>query len=209
MIENTETVPISEEVVLQLAPAESTALGAVTPTDVVEYAYDIYLPIYGHFKVVKSDTAWWMDVGKVAALFDAYKATATDEIACNNAKITIHQLRYFKETHPEFSLAKECCKNVGTTKFLNALHVKGAEDLPTIRWYLGKMHPDFKTAQDKVDPVPVVQQTVNVAVAQTQNVDTTKIEELLTRAAERFLADNGRAGGVPGYGGQVVAEAGS
>ncbi len=179
-----------------------TATSAVTevpptppPAPVVEYAYEIVLPAWGEFKVVKSANAWWMASQKVALLFDAYKSGATDESACINASISLGQLRYFRETHPDFSQAKEACKSAPLSKFLNALNTKGPEDLPTIRWFLSKRHPDFKSTQEKVDPTPVVQPTVNVAgdAQIIQNVDTTKIENILARAIEQFLTHAGRA----------------
>ena len=185
IMETTESVSMQEEVTMEV-----TAPSAVNPVVEVEYAFGVVLPAWGEFKVVKSANAWWMDTRKVALLFDGYKAGSTDEGACINANISLGQLRYFRENHPDFTQAKDACKSAGLAKFLNGLHSKWPEDLPTIRWYLSKMHPDFKT-KAPVEPSPVVQQTVNVGVMPVvQNVDTTKIEELLTRAAERFLSEH-------------------
>lgn len=197
---------VTDEVVVQDTAQVTVQVGGeVVPTP--EFAYGVILPAWGEFQVVKSANAWWMDTRKVSLLFDAYKAGATDEGACINANISLGQLRYFRESHADFPQAKEACKAAGMAKFLNGLHNKGAEDLPTIRWYLSKMHPDFKT-KPPVEASPVVQQTVNIAgnAAVVQHVDTTKIEELLTRAAEQFFADAGREGIAVGDSGQAVAQ---
>lgn len=175
-----------------------TAPGAVV---LREPAYKLFIPAVGEFEVLESANAWWMDKQKVTALFDAYKAGATDIAACINAKISIGQLRYFKDAHPGFLHAKEACKEVPQLGFLNTLNTKGKEDLPTVRWYLGKRHSDFKPT---VDDERTFTPTVNVGVQVNNNFDEDKLEEEIGREGDAFVPEAPAES--EGRGGEVLAQ---
>lgn len=78
------------------------------------YAYTITDKIFGELRVLNSANAWWIDQGKVRELIQAYKIDATDEEACSYAGISLDQLKYFKELHPDFSNIKQACKQLPT-----------------------------------------------------------------------------------------------
>lgn len=80
------------------------------------YAYTIKDKAFGEFQVKNSANAWWMDTTKVEKLLDAYKFECIDEEACVYAGITMRQLDYFKEQHPDFRGVKQACRRVLTLK---------------------------------------------------------------------------------------------
>lgn len=86
------------------------------------YAYTFKDPQVGSFPVLNSASGWWAEkingvmVGmvKLQKIFDAYKIDANDEEACFYAGISMEQLRYFKELHPDFYQVKRACgQNLG------------------------------------------------------------------------------------------------
>lgn len=184
----------SEEKALDVSESSTemvTASGAVTSSGVEmetfeegqarEVAYTFNLLAYGNFEVYQSHNAWWLDTKKLSLLFNAYRAHATDQMACGEAGISIGQFAYFKKIHPEFSIAKECCKAVGMTKWVNALNQNGPNDLPTVRWFLGKTHEDFKDATAKPpDEEPLKPQVItnNVQINVTDGEVATALREL-------------------------------
>lgn len=103
------------------------------------YAYTIVDKTFGEFKVLNSAKAWWLDKGKVQHLIDAYKIDANDDEACSYAGISLDQLRYFKETHPDFSLVKHACHQILGLKAKQAL-AKKVENEP--EWYLERRRKD-------------------------------------------------------------------
>ena len=79
-----------------------------------KYAYTIKDKSFGEFKVLNSANAWWLDTTKVQKLIDAYKIDANDDEACFYAGISLRNLQYFKELHPQFLLVKHACsQNLG------------------------------------------------------------------------------------------------
>lgn len=86
-----------------------------------EYIYTITDAAFEDFKIMKTANAWWLDRRKVENLIAAYKFDCTDEEACAYAGIRIHQLRYFRETHPDFSQVKEACKQLPTIQARNTV----------------------------------------------------------------------------------------
>lgn len=86
------------------------------------YAYTFADPQVGELQVLNSANAWWVreengvktGMVKLQKLIDAYKIDANDEEACFYAGISVDQLRYFKELHPDFYLVKRACyQNLG------------------------------------------------------------------------------------------------
>lgn len=74
------------------------------------YAYTITDKMFGELKILNSANAWWLDKAKVHDLINAYKFDAPDEEAIVNAGISLDQLKYFQELHPEFYTIKATCK---------------------------------------------------------------------------------------------------
>jgi len=74
------------------------------------YAYTITDKAFRELKVLNSANAWWIDRAKVEALITAYKIDANNDEACFYAGITLDQLKYFRELHPEFSAIKHACR---------------------------------------------------------------------------------------------------
>ncbi len=74
------------------------------------FAYEIEDKNFPTFRVIHSANAWWMDKYKVEKIIDAYKMHCTDPEACYYAGISLSQLRYFKDTHPEFKQIINLCK---------------------------------------------------------------------------------------------------
>lgn len=186
-----------------------TASGVVSEFAPREVAYTLFIAGVGEFEVAKSYKAWWMDMPKVKALFEAYKAGATDMGACISATITHKQLRYFRLEHPEFGQAKEACKAVQTNRFLNTLNEHGVGDLPTVRWYLSKRHPDFRP-REKVDPSGArlaQQQSQNIVINQT--IDASKIAEAVAGAVRAVLDEPRGEGSGDQRSGQGVEALGS
>lgn len=79
-------------------------------------AYTIKDVCFGGFDVLNSANAWWLEKGKVEALIQAYKWDCPDEEAMTNAGISIDQLNYFKEKHPNFYQIKLRCKEIPTLR---------------------------------------------------------------------------------------------
>lgn len=66
-------------------------------------AYTITDKVFGEFEIKNSANAWWLDKGKVEALFNVCKIDASVEEMCFHAGITVHQYNNFRETHTKFS----------------------------------------------------------------------------------------------------------
>lgn len=97
------------------------------------YAYTIKDKAFGEFTALNTANAWWIDQQKVQHLIDAYKIDANDDEACSYAGITLGQLRYFKELHPDFLQVKHACHQILGLKAKQAL-AKKVENEP--EWYL-------------------------------------------------------------------------
>ena len=162
-----------------------TAPSAVKPRKVLKTIHDKYV---GDFDIYECSHAWWLDTTKVEQLIIAFKAGHTVENAWRFAGISRRQWEYFNEIHPEFCVIKEACEEYLIFKAQNT--VGGLLDTD------GRLAMKFLELRDKryaknlkVEGDQPLGQTVNVQI--NQNVDTTKIENILTRAAERFLVDGG------------------
>jgi hypothetical protein len=136
-----------------------------------EIAYTMNIPGYGNFDVLHSWSAWWLNVQSLRMLTNAYKAGATDYMACIQAGISLGQLRHFKKLHPEFLHVKEACKAAHLTPFMNTLNESGKDDLTTVRWVLSKRHEDFNDSEvDKppeevpLKPTVITQNNVQINV---------------------------------------------
>ena len=70
-------------------------------------AYIIKDKVFGEFEVKNSANAWWIEKGKVEALFNVCKIDASVEEMCYHAGITVHQYNHFRETHEKFSDIKD------------------------------------------------------------------------------------------------------
>jgi hypothetical protein len=81
-----------------------------------EFEYVFKDAATGNFNVKKTANAWWKDKMKLEKLIAAYKIFATDDQACFYAGITIDQLIYFQEIHPEFYRIKHACKQMPSLK---------------------------------------------------------------------------------------------
>jgi hypothetical protein len=78
------------------------------------YAYIIKDKCFGEFKVLNSMNAWWLDSVKLQQLIDAFKIDANDDEACFYSGVSLDQLRYFRELHPDFYRIKHMCgQNLG------------------------------------------------------------------------------------------------
>lgn len=113
------------------------------------YAYTFKDPNLGEFKVLNSMNAWWLESVKLQQLVDAYKFYATDDEACYYAGISMTQLQYFQELHPDFYTIKHAAKQDITLRAKKAL-MKGVEnDKGTASWLLERLQKDiFSTRQE-------------------------------------------------------------
>lgn len=94
------------------------------------------------FEVYFSNNAWWMDRGKVHALFLAFKRGFTVKEACDYGGISLDQYKYFCKVHPEFYTAKHRCESL-LSILAKELLVKDLETNPeTRRWYLERIQPE-------------------------------------------------------------------
>ncbi|QDP67644.1 MAG: hypothetical protein Tp172MES00d2C118482111_38 [Prokaryotic dsDNA virus sp.] len=74
------------------------------------YAYQIEQDFPEPFKVLNSAGAWWMNKYKVEKLIDAFRMDCTKKEACKFAGISISQLQYFIDKHPDFKDVIAHCK---------------------------------------------------------------------------------------------------
>lgn len=191
---------------------EITAPSAVTPTEVIpapprEVAYYIDDDMLPHISIYKSANAWWMDTRKLNKLLWHLKNGRLIKEAVVLVGITRAQWDYFNEVHPEFSSVKEACEVIHYNEAFRSMNNGIKKDANLAFRYLSKTHEKFKP-EPKVEVTPVVQQTVNIVgnAEVIQHVDTTKIEDILTRAAERLFSNNGGEGINAGHSGQSVEE---
>lgn len=103
------------------------------------YAYTIKDKTFGELKVLNSANAWWLEQTKVQHLIDAYKIDANDEEACSYAGISLRQLKYFNELHPDFCTIKQACYQVLGLTAKQALARKVTENP---EWYLTRKRKD-------------------------------------------------------------------
>lgn len=157
-------------------------------------AYVIEDPTFDEFPVYESANAWWIKSRrKVEMLIEAFKQGHTVETACFYAGISKGKWQYFNEVHPEFSALVQTIKR--QPMYLKAMNsvAGGLDSDPKLALaFLRSTHPDFKRQEKVEPPAQVVQQSVQVAVS--QNVDTTKIEEILKIEAQHFFVDGGTEG---------------
>lgn len=175
---------------------DSVAFAASGAVQIREIAYEITSPYFETLNVLKSANAWWMDRGKVDKLIDAFKQGHMISTACFYAGISRDQWQYFNNLHPQFSSIIEQIE--AQPQYLTAMNTitEGlATDPKLAMTFMRSRHPKFKTEVKVETQAPVVQQTVQVAVS--QNVDTTKIEEILARTAERFVSLRSGEGALP------------
>lgn len=78
-----------------------------------KYAYTLTDAVFGEILVLNSESgAWWLNPTKLEQLVNAFKYDATREEACISAGITVRQLEYFMEKHPEALSAFDSCRHV-------------------------------------------------------------------------------------------------
>jgi hypothetical protein len=77
-----------------------------------QYLHIINDTNFEDFYVLNTANGWWLNRVKVELLVAAYKIDCTDEEACSYAGISMEQLKYFKELHPDFSRVKTACKQL-------------------------------------------------------------------------------------------------
>ncbi len=167
-----------------------TAPGAVIIPDNRPVAFTIKDKGFGEFDVYKSPAAFWMDSTRVSAIFTAYKAGATVEMACSQAGISLRQYYYFLEIHPHACDIISICKAIHLTRFMNTLN-QDSSNPNTARFVIARRHPDYKKESTKVEQVTnnVVQQTQNAPkTPETKDVNIAKLEALFEARAHAFEA---------------------
>lgn len=131
-------------------PTQEESKGRMTGKE-EEYAYTIKDKAFGELPVLNSANAWWLDKGKVVALIEAYKIDATNEQACFNAGISIDQLRYFNEMHPDFSRIKQACKqNLGFIAKQNLAKEIKKNTNGRSAWYLERTEKDKYSSRSEL-----------------------------------------------------------
>lgn len=140
---------------------------------------------------------WWVDKGKVDRLISAFKEGHLIKHARFYAGISLDEWREFSEAHPDFARVKEICESHQTFAAVSRVNAGIRED-PTLAFrYLERTHPKF-SPKLKIESEQPLMPTMQVGAIQiNQNVDTTKIEELLTAAIQVMLAERGGSS-IPG-----------
>lgn len=131
-----------------LPKAEDRMTGKKSP-----YAYTFEDKQLGKMKVLSTSRAWWSEPAKVYQLVAAYKFYATDEQACYYAGITIDQLQYFQDLHPEFYSIKHAAKQDPTLRakknIVNALE----SDKEMARWWVSVIEKNtFSQRMEQAGP---------------------------------------------------------
>jgi hypothetical protein len=108
-------------------------------------AYHFSDPRVGEFDVLNSSRGWWVKPDgrvKLQKLVDAYSYYFTDDEAISYAGISMEQLKYFQELHPDFYTIKHCAKrqpDMGAKKVLVAHAIK---DVNWSAWWLSRTQKD-------------------------------------------------------------------
>lgn len=107
----------------------------------------------GELPVLNSANAWWLDPTKLDNLIAAYKFYATDEQACYYAGISLRQLLYFQELHPDFYAIKHAAKQ-HPTLIAKQTMVNGVNsDRFAAGWWLERVEKEnFSTRQEQTGP---------------------------------------------------------
>lgn len=108
-----------------------------------EYAYTFEDANLGKLQVLNTENAWWKDKDKLTKLIDAYKFYATDDQACFYAGITIDQLKYFQQLHPQLYTIKHLAKQDPGLRAKRTI-VKSLEtDKETAKWWTERTEKEF------------------------------------------------------------------
>lgn len=117
------------------------------------YAYVFKDANLGEMPVVNTANAWWVDSQKLNKLVDAYKFYATDDQACFYAGISIGQLKYFQELHPDFLAIKHAAKQEPTLRAKRTIVKTLDSDNETAKWWAERVEKgDFSTRTENVGP---------------------------------------------------------
>lgn len=117
------------------------------------YAYVFRDPRVGSLHVLNSSNAWWLDVTKLQRLVDAYCFYYKDEEACSYAGITIGNLKYFQQMHPDFYTIKHTAKAQPSMHSKKAIIRMVQTDPTWAAWWLERVEKDtFSTRQEQSGP---------------------------------------------------------
>lgn len=97
----------------------------------------------GEMPVLNSANAWWIDQAKLTKLVDAYKFYATDDQACFYAGISLTQLSYFQELHPDFYRIKHLAKQDPGLRAKKTIVTSLDKDRDTARWWTERTEKEF------------------------------------------------------------------
>lgn len=114
------------------------------------YAYTFKDPNAGEIQILNTANAWWIDQQKLTRLVDAYKFYATDDQACFYAGITLGQLRYFQEQHPDFFSIKHAAKQDPNLRAKKTIVKNIDSDKDTARWWLERTEKDTFNTRNEV-----------------------------------------------------------
>jgi len=100
-----------------------------------EYSYTIKDNIGGEIDILTSANAWWKDVAKVRELIAAFKRGYSQRKAALRVGISMRQLGYFLQVHPEFCNKIEDFKEVLKMKLIDKINEAIERgDMQTVRW---------------------------------------------------------------------------
>lgn len=112
-------------------------------------AYELEDKMFGNLVVKNSANAWWIDRVKVVNLISVFKYSATDEEACVYVGISVDQLKYFIELHPEFSAIKAQLKEYPNLKARRTV-VDALGEADNAKWWLErKRKKEFSSVEDR------------------------------------------------------------
>jgi hypothetical protein len=114
------------------------------------YAYTITDKVFGEFKAVNTDNAWWLSSAKVEALINAYKYGCRNEEAWISAGISDDQFYYFTDKHPEFYGIIKACKEIPNLKARQTVVTQIATDGNLAFKYLERKLPEEFGAKNNI-----------------------------------------------------------
>jgi hypothetical protein len=129
----------------QIVPKKKRELKKKDP-----YAYTITDKVFGELKVLSTANAWWLTLGKVEALINAYKYGCRNEEAWISAGISDNQFYYFMEKHPEFSGIIKACKEIPNLKARQTVVTQIATDGNLAFKYLERKLPEEFGAKNNI-----------------------------------------------------------
>jgi hypothetical protein len=106
------------------------------------YAYTFKDKSLGELPILNSANAWWLDMAKVYALVNAYKVYATDQQACYYAGISMTQLQYFQDLHPDFYIIKHTAKQDPNLRAKQTIIKHLDKDPAVAKWWLEVTEPN-------------------------------------------------------------------